>query len=108
MDMNRNIPIDLDDNEYRMDDHDSETEEIQIRLEEGDDQVHEMQNQSRTHTRVGAPTSGSGTRSATGDSSSGSTISKRAKACTSKVWDYFDIEFKDVNGTKKRMGKLYN
>ncbi|PON73234.1 hypothetical protein PanWU01x14_060750 [Parasponia andersonii] len=105
MDMNRNIPIDLDDNEYRMDDHDSETEEMQIHLEEGDDQIHEMQNQPRAHTRVGAPTSGSGTRSATQDSSSGSTISKRAKACTSKVCDYFDIGYKNVNGTKKRMGK---
>ncbi|PON52650.1 hypothetical protein PanWU01x14_207600 [Parasponia andersonii] len=71
MDMNRIILIDLDDNEYRMDDHDSETEE--------------MQNQPRAHTRVGAPTSGSGTRSTTQDSNSGSAISKRAKACTSKV-----------------------
>ncbi|PON47302.1 hypothetical protein PanWU01x14_245510 [Parasponia andersonii] len=86
MDMNRNILIDLDDNEYRMDDHDSETEEMQICLvEESDDQVHEMQNQPHTHTRVGAPTSGSGTRSATQDSSSGSAISKRVKACTSKI-----------------------
>ncbi|PON66397.1 Zinc finger, BED-type [Parasponia andersonii] len=106
MDMNRNIPIDLDDNEYKMDDHDSETEEMQIRLvEEDDDQVHEIQNQPRTHTRVGAPTSGSGTQSATQDSSLGSVISKYAKACISKVWDYFDIEYIDVNGTKKRMEK---
>ena len=99
MDMNRNIPIDLDYGEYSWEDYDREEEEA-IRQMEGDDIVPEMWSQEQI-----PPTScgGGGTCSSQDSSASRSIATKCTKAITSLAWEYMGVQWEvGLDGRRKK------
>ena len=87
--MDPKIPIDHDHSKYGCEDHNEKEEEF-IRQIEGDDIVPEMQSQEQLSTSGGD----GGTHSSQASCTSGSisTSTKCAKATTSLICEYFDIE----------------